>query len=268
MAPIVVFGNLDEVSEDRGFIRVLQLNSMDVATLCYFVCLHKAVSSSSKKVIWIIISIILFLVILLSLSRIVLLAMIVGTIFYLLKRKAYKTITILMIVGTISFGAILQTDVVSGMIELTKNQAESKSENDFRLIEYQHAFDAYPINPISIVFGNGHSHVASSLGKYDQKLQKRMGYDRVDAGFVGLYATYGLIGVLLIFSIFYKALIKKCASEDLPYKCFIIFLIITNIMAFTIFSYGIAFMIALYMLFKDEPLRIKHSKHSTSLCSI
>ena len=250
-APMVVFGNLDEVEDTRGFYRILQLHSIDLVALLYCISLDK-ISRSSKKWIWIIVACGSFALIFLSLTRILLAGIIAVTVVYLLRKKA---IIIILLAAVFSFGGtdyLMKSEIFSGMVEMTKSQIGDKSESNLRMPEYTGAFELFPFHVGTAVFGNGSPHVASSYGQFEERLKAQYYFNRSDAGYVGLYTTYGIFMIIIMLRLLIRVIKCKVPSEYFPYKLFIYFLFIINLTTYTFWSYGIAFMISLYMLDKSK----------------
>lgn len=252
-APMVVFGNLDEVDNGRGFYRILQLHSIDLVALLYCISLQK-ISCSSKKIIWIIVACCAFILIFLSLTRILLAGIVAVTIVFLLRKK---TIIVIILAAVVGFGGtdfLMKNEIFSGMIEMTTNQIFDKSESNLRMPEYQGALELFPFHVGTVIFGNGNPHVASSYGQFEEGLKSNYFFNRSDAGYVGLYTTYGIFMIIIMIRLLIRVLKCKVPPDYLPYKLFIYFLFIVNLTTYTFWSYGISFMISLYMLDRSQDI--------------
>lgn len=246
-APETVFGNLDDVTDERGFYRILQLPSIEMVALMYFLCLNDVLHN--RKIIFnSVVSLILFIVIVLSMSRTLIVGIILATLYYFLRLKKIKLIILIVILVSSSSAVLSQNEVVMGMIDMTKDQFENKSENDLRLVEYQHAIQAYNTNALSFFIGNGDGHVSSPLGARDKFLHDSIGFDKADSGYVSIYCSYGIIGLLILLSVCFRCLKLRDHIENLPYQCFIIVLLIVSFTSNAFIQYGIPFMISVYMI--------------------
>lgn len=251
-APAVVFGNLDEIYDDRGFARIANLKSIDLVYLLYFVSLVKVFTKNQRrKILWVAVLIISFFLILYSLTRMVILGALLVTIVYLLrKRPFFMVLSIAVVAAFYSF--IINNTVISSLMELTTDEISRGSQSALRIVEYSSFLELYPFHFLTALFGNGAPHIASSYGIFEESLKTGLRFHRSDAGYVGLYVTYGLSSIILFFSLFIKVMKQKVSKDAMPFKLFIAFLFIINISAFEFFNCGIGFMIALYMLDRDN----------------
>lgn len=249
MAPFAVFGNADEVNDARGFFRINSVKGIDMVALLYCISLYK-ISNSSKKWIWILVAIGTFVLIFLSLTRILIGAAVAVTIMYLLRKKS---VFLIVIVAFIAFGGtelLTRNDAFNMMSEMTVTQFQEDANSDMRHPEYEGAFNLFPFHVGTVLFGNGAPHVESSYGQFEENLKSQFRFNRSDAGFVGIYTTYGLFMFFLLIRLFIRVIKLKTPPECVPYKLFIIFLFISNLTMYVFWSYGIAFMLCLYLLDK------------------
>ena len=131
---------------------------------------------------------------------------------------------------------------------LTETQINEEEESNLRLVEYNHIFTAYPFHVGTMLFGNGVPHVNSENGKYNEKLKMDLGFHQSDAGYVGIYANYGVVMLLLLGLLLVRAIFKKIPNQLQLYRLFIVSLFILNLTSYSFWNYGISFAIALYAL--------------------
>lgn len=245
-APNVVFGNLEEIQNDRGFYRVLQLRSLDVVCLLFFFSLVQLIKRAYNTK-WLIICIVCFVVIFLALSRMFIFAVLLVSIFFIL-RKRIMLAFVIGIVLAVSSDKLTQNEIVSKMVEMTQTQLEYNEEENLRMTEYNNMFTAYPFHIGTMLFGNGSAHVQSNYGQYEDNLKWNMNFNRSDAGYVGIYITYGITMLILLFLLLFHVALLKVPMNYQPFRLFIFFLYIDNIASYSFWGYGISFAISLYAL--------------------
>lgn len=251
-APAVVFGNLEEIRDDRGFARINQLNSIDLVYLAYFISLVKVSTKKEKlKLLWWMLLIVSSILIIYSLSRMVILATLLITVVFLLRKKPVYLILAVVAV-LISYEYIMSNPVVSSLIGLTQDEVGSGSESALRIVEYTQFTQHYPFRIGTFLFGNGSPHVASSYGVYEESLKSAFRFNRSDAGYVGMFVTYGLSSIVLFIMLLVRVVKQKVSMRAMPFKLFILFLFIINISSWEFFACGIGFMISLYFLDQDR----------------
>jgi hypothetical protein len=205
--------------------------------------------------------------VMLGLTRLIIAATILITFVYLFKRmgvagKVILTIIVILVMSSFSsvLGFVAERDksgIVSSMIDVTDSQLTDVDEDNsnWRIIEYKMGIWEYPRNIVTYVLGSGIPHPESSYGKFEKSLVSNMNFNRSDAGYPALLISFGLLGLLLFISLFIKAGRQKTFKDAAPYKLFIVFIAIINIMQDAIGFFGISIAISLYMLEKD---RISH----------
>lgn len=245
-APEVVFGNLDEVQDSRGFYRILQLPSIDIVCVLFFVFLVRS-SYKNKKLIWGLMAVGCFVVIFLSLSRMLIFSVLIVSILYVF-RNNLKIAFIISIFLFFGYERIFQNEIVESMIEMTETQINEDEESNLRLVEYNHMFTAYPLHVGTTLFGNGVPHANSNYGKYNEKLKMELGFHQSDAGYVGIFANYGVAMLFLLGLLLVRVIFKKIPNQLQPYRLFIVSLFIYNLTSYSFWNFGISFAIALYAL--------------------
>lgn len=255
MSPFVVFGNLDEVSTDRGFSRIM-LRSLDVVCLLYFIALVK-VFENKNKIFWLFVVLFSFMLIFFSLSRMLIFSLCCVTFFFLFRRHFFMSILLVPLLLFVGFKAVKQNQIASILFAMTENQFKYDAASNLRGNEYEGLFRFFPVNPVTMLLGNGTPHVQSSYGQREERLKWSYGFNRSDSGYVDIFVTYGLLMLLVLAILFFKVMNQSVDLQYVPFKLFIIFLYITNITSSNFSLFGVSFMISLYVL---ESQRQKNNK--------
>lgn len=249
--PQVVFGNLEELNNTRGLARISHLQSLDMVYLSYFLSLVNVTLKTTKnKVIWLVLLIVSFLLIIGTLTRMAILSIILVSSFYLFRRRK-RYFIVFTVIFIVAFGYIINTEIVSSLMDLSQEEFSSGSESALRVVEYTMFPKLYPFRLGTFLFGNGYPHVLSSYGMYEESLKSTYAFNRSDAGYVGMYVTYGVFCIILFTVLLIRVLKQKVSPKAMPFKLFVIFLYMINITAWEFFRLGIGFMLALYILNKD-----------------
>lgn len=263
-APIVLFGNLDEVDNDRGFFRILQLNGLDTLCLFYFICLTRIRNKGLTRLLWIVAAIVSFVIIFLSLSRNLIASVSVVTIvfFFIYNKKALIVFATILLLG--GYSMISKNEIFESMILLTESHIESQSENNLRMTEYTNFYKLYPFHIGTTIFGNGEPHVISDYGKREEMLKDNVGFNRSDSGYVHLYVSYGIAMLLVFIAILIKVIKQKVCYQFFCYKMFIYMLFAVNVLTTAFFLYAVSFVLSLYAL---ETLRTAEQNKNNIILS-
>ena len=81
-APAVVFGSFEELDNNRGFYRILQLSSLDTVCLSFFISLSQSITQNKNRIKWIVLSVCSFLVIFLALSRMMVFSILIVSVLF------------------------------------------------------------------------------------------------------------------------------------------------------------------------------------------
>ena len=259
-APRVLFGNLEEIGDERGFFRILQLNGIDTLCLFYFICLMNMCKKGGKKSFWVIAAIVSYVVVFLSLSRNLILSISLVTLVFLFiyNKKILVGATIIMALG--GYSLLSQNEIVDSLYTMTHDQIEERSEGNLRLVEYTQFTEHFPFHVGTMLFGNGEPHVASSYGQREEQLKSSYGFNRSDAGYVHIITSYGLVMLLVFISLLFKVIKQRVSFDSKGYKLFVYFLFIVNVLASTFFSYSASLVICLYAL--------ELERQSTARCGV
>lgn len=261
-APAVVFGSFEELDNNRGFYRILQLSSLDTVCLSFFISLSQSITQNKNRIKWIVLSVCSFLVIFLALSRMMVFSILIVSVLFILRKRFVLAV---VIAGLLVFGynQLVQNKIVSEMINLTDKEINSRQEGGLRMVEYKNVFSAYPFHIGTTLFGNGAPHVLSSYGKYNEYLKSSLKFNLSDAGYVGVYVEYGIAMLIVLFFLLVNVVKTPIPIQYQPYRMFIISLFIVCITKYAFWSYGISFAISLYALsLSDSPPQAITAEHS------
>lgn len=249
-APRVVFGLAEELGDDRGFFRVIGLPGLHLLLLFYYYALYKATTANKKRVLWVSICIVSLVIIVLSLTRTIILSTVLISSIYLFKKRPKAAIVTAIFLLFGGWNLIMNSKVASSMLELTQSQNERADNNELaiRNEEYSLLFELFPPHPVTTIVGNGTPHTESSYGKREEQLKEVYKFHRSDAGYVSIFLTYGVVGVIVFFG-FLKKAYKTIASEDmLCYKMYIYSFFIINMTGDSYVKNMIPFVLAIYGL--------------------
>lgn len=109
---------------------------------------------------------------------------------------------------------------------------QTADKDDISTVARLNAYRLYGLelndwNPFTIILGNGDPGRGTLYQRYIQNIEMRHWAVRADVGIVGMYYTYGLIYITVIF-IFFLKIIRKWKFVDLYLKLFVIFIICTS----------------------------------------
>lgn len=265
-APELVFGqgDLDEIVDDsRGVFR-LRIAGSTFAVLGFFMSINKYVIT--KRRIWIFVFSILYIVILLNVTRqVIALSFLIGIgyLFYKTKWKWYALIGSFFLyfaVGTIEFK---NDSIAYKIINISEEQVsdQKRGEDDIRIQEYKHFFFNYTEGFFTFLVGNGISHGESNFGKKDTKLAKQYLFWDSDVGYAHIYIRFGIIALVLYIIILYKAVKQKTDDKIVYAKLYVIYLILANIASTPILWDPILLSITFYLLESDYQKKRLIKKH-------
>ncbi len=251
MAPIHVFGIEREggIEDTRGIFR-LSIPGKGIVILSFFLAITKFVETKEKK--WIIIFSLLYMVIIMHVIRqIILWSAIVGLIYLFRKSKWIWLVAILFSFVFFFVNPKLGGNSVLGnLLSETTDQYSSQKSGDenIRITEYKYYFTEYSENIFQVIFGNGVAHSASSFGKMESSLAENKYLYASDVGYAEIYIRFGIIGLLLYGTIFYRSIKQKVLPKYMYAKLFIIYLMFANIAASWVFHDTIIICLSLYIL--------------------
>ena len=235
--PLNVFGYSEDeeitdvsrgIERIRGFIGRLSL------IFAFFLAINKFYDT--KKKIYILFAVLFFFVLVMQLGRMLIFSTGIVTIFYVWIRSRGILITIACILvaavlSGLSFMEIDDNSVVGSLINTSEEQYERQKggREDIRITEYRYMFTEHNRNLATNLLGSGYPNANSPYGKYVKRLNSMRMIYFTDVGYGDMYATTGLIGVLLHFLLYFKCL-KVPLPQHLHYvKLFVLFLIVSNL---------------------------------------
>ena len=255
--PTILYGGKleDEISTTRGFAR-LSIPGMGFIYLAYFLCVNKFVYTNRIK--WLGYAIMLLIGIFSTLTRQSIAACLLLSVFFFLSQvKSIWIKIVVMLFSALLIYFVSTLSFVKILLEKTQEQT-SKYQEDVRVLSGTYFLTSFSPDLLTQVFGNGEA--ATGKSKYGNevlKMKEVFGYYQSDVGFIGVYAKFGLIGILAWILIFYRIFRIKLHPSIRYIRIFIMFFLLTGLTAAFVTSvYYIApICLALYMA--DFKLRKK-----------
>ncbi len=259
--PEIVFGHMGEdgiFDESRGMIRINFVGRGNLI-IAFFLCLNKFKNTNLKK--WLLLAALFFVFNVFQVTRqLILWPVIVGIGYLLWNRKKWCfgvitfVITLYLFLPTLKFS---DDSIWGSMINLSERQAKSQQsgDDDIRIKAYRYFFSEWHDNPLTFLLGTGQPHGASKFGLwYQNKVMVGQNYFLSDVGYASMYASYGLIGLLLWVILYIKG-VKLKVSRTLDYtRMWFAFLILANIAAawYDKPDFLIPTLICLYLMGQDK----------------
>lgn len=236
--PARVFGFKEEMEltdTSRGMERINFVGRLSMI-FAYFLAVNKFYDT--RKKFFILIAAVLFVFIVLQLTRQLILWTGLVTIYYVWLKSKGTLITIacvLIAIGLAGVSLIKFSDdsVVGSLINISERQAESQAsgEDDIRIVEYRYMFTEHNKNVATHLLGSGYAHGDSTYGRSVKRLNETRRIYFTDVGYGDMYAITGLVGLLLYLFLYYKCL-RVPLPQHLHYvKMFMLFLVFANITA-------------------------------------
>lgn len=224
-APRVVFGIEGDrmAGSARGFYRFF-IEGSRIVPLAFFFFLNKFYNS--KKTFWIIVAVILYVIVILHVRRQEIFWTTAVGLYYIFRQLKYRWVYLFLTIGAFSFFINISIDddsIIGIMLNQTNAQFERQSggEEDIRISASRFYLLEYHKNPVTFLLGNGIPNADSSFGTYRESIQSR-GFFTQDIGFIGLFADFGLVGVILYLVLLYKVITQKVSSQYMYAKLFIL----------------------------------------------
>lgn len=245
--PIRLFG---QEADTRGVARFFIPNDCFIYLL-YFLSLNKWLIC--KRKIFAVISICLFIIIVLQVTRQTIIFTTIVSLYYIFKKKKFIIVYLLLAFFALQFLSLSfkEDSAVGSLISLSEQQLKENKHGDtyVRILEYEYFFFEFNPNPIAAVFGNGVPHDESTYGfriLYD-KMMKR--YFLSDVGYAAIYIQIGILGLLIFFSCFYSLYKDKKLS---PYcngaKMYLYYIFLVDTMSYVFSFHIVTFAIAFYLI--------------------
>ena len=232
--PVFGFGAEGELEEDlsRGINRINFVGYLSLV-FAYFLSLNRAFLS--RKRAFYVLSAVLFVFIVLQVTRqIIFLAAFVSIIYLFQKKPKALLLGLLLLILIFGFGNRIEVSsdsILGSLINLTETQMENNQygEKDIRLVEYEYFFTQWSRNIITDIIGNGIPHSSSSYGRMQTHLQDSYGLYLSDVGYARIYVTIGLVGLVLYLTLFIKCCLAKLPENLMYAKLFMLYLMLSNI---------------------------------------
>lgn len=208
--PTIIFDV--RIVEDRGTVRIFMAGFLFLS-IAYFLSLSKIFRDFS---FFRLISLLLFMSIFILMgTRQILFSILLLTIMYILFSKAVKSrilIFLLMSMAIIPI-IILFQDIFISLIDLSKNQSESLTENVRLRAAIFFLTEFFP-NNLAYITGNGVDSANSYYGFMVQMYKDAYGFYQSDIGLIGDYTKFGAAYVLGVFYILFKIIFGRISPEN------------------------------------------------------
>ena len=195
------------------------------------------------------------IMIILSVTRqIIAITLILGTLFFLKKSNIYQKIIFVITISLFTIYILPQIPIYKALVETTQNQIDNNKnkKEDVRIRAARFYLDEYQTNDITRIFGNGIPSIGNSKWGDDfENTTRNEGYYSSDIGWIGFYWHFGIITVLGVFILLFKAAtIKKSPDHEyLTYYCWAIILLSIMSAPILIYRQVIDIMFVLYLTF-------------------
>jgi hypothetical protein len=260
--PTVIFGShsADEISDDRGFARIL-IAGLGFIYLLYFLALNNYFTTKNKK--WLFISVFCFVGIFMTLTRQVIFSCVLLSFLLMYMRlnlgKRFLAFGLAIAVGAY---VIPNLKFVQILVNQTKEQSTSYKD-DQRFMAFTYYLNDFAPDEFARIFGNGEASLGNSYyGIYMQNVQTERHLFQSDVGFVGFYAKFGLIGILGWILVFFRVIITKFPPDAIYLKLFILLVLFTGLSSSMPFNenYIPAIAISFYLIDKTALVQQKKRK--------
>lgn len=252
MLPQIIFGGRDETDNlSRGFIRFYIPTKENLAFLLFY---YLSLYVNYKKKIYLCLSFLVYIVIVLHVSRQMIVWSGLFGILFLTKQYLYNIkslITVTLVLFMFGFYFINTSNVVTSLIEMTEESQggiNSLGTDNIRIEAMQYFIKNYSDNIFTIIFGNGYSSSFDALARHEQVF-KNLGYYRADVGFVGMYCDTGVISVILYITLFIKVLLFTKVEKKYEYlKYYILYIIFSYLGSHSLTSNLVFVIMSIYIL--------------------
>lgn len=238
MLPTPIFGyNEDgEMNDDesRGMVRINFVGRLSLI-FAYFLSINRAYITRNKK--YVILAIILFVFLVMQLTRQLILWTALVTIIYIFQKNRKLIIfSCIILCFAFLYGANIkfsEDSIIGSMIEMTENQLENnqKKEEDIRITQYRYMFTQWSPNVAADIIGNGMPHGDSTYGSFYYNLIRQHRIILADIGYGCMFVVTGWIGLILYLILFIRCCFTRIPEELMYAKMFMLFMIPANIAA-------------------------------------
>lgn len=224
-------GEITEINSGRGFYR-FKISGSEFIYLLFYWMINKYINS--KKIKYLFFSCILFLMIILMLSRQhIIVNLFIASLWLLKDLSLIKKVIFMSSISILSFFIIPQTTIYQNMAELTENQLEMNNggKDDIRMQAYKYYLFDYNDSLGETIFGNGLYHSKSEWGKSVSKIIENKGLVLSDVGFASLFHQFGIIGIIILGFFFFKIFKQSHDKQHLFIKYYILSILGGNILS-------------------------------------
>jgi hypothetical protein len=244
--PTAVFGDIENVSTDRGFER-LRLDGRGFLLLFSFYSLGRFLAN--KNFWWLGIYFVTMVAVIMLLTRsIMIVSFIISVLFIIRNTSILKKFLGAILIGCLLY-FITQMAFFNILVEQTLVQTEN-IEDDIRVESAYFYMNNFPPDNFARIFGNGEPSIGSNFSKVSYFLKDNMGLYQSDIGYLGLYSKFGILAILAYLVIIYRTYRISVPDEYLYCKYFLYFIFLISIIVDAPFntSFIAAIAIALYIL--------------------
>ena len=229
MLPYIVFGSIEnELDNSRGFFR-LSIPFIEFFVFYLLYSVNQWVEYKKKKDI--IFAAILYLFIIFSLTRQIILLSTVLSLILILKRMSVVKKIMLTIAVILLFHFVLpQIPVYQSLMETSKEQIERNEDHeDVRLNAYEFYIYKNQTNALTPFFGNG---VPSFISPWGKRFETEIIHEHafaVDVGWAGFYWYFGFFTTLALFLLLCRAIRKRKSKDNKYLSYWLTFIIFTSL---------------------------------------
>lgn len=209
---------------DRGTLRIF-MPGAGFLVIAYFIWLHSFFKTYKFKYFLLLLGAMMVFVLLGT--RQVLASMLLLSIVFMLQSKVIKSrVLFFMLIGVALVPVyFLFQDIINSMLDVTVSQSQSAGTN-VRVKAARYFLFDFNKNDLAYFIGNG-APGSSAYGLRMAGIAERYGYYRSDLGLIGEYTQYGVLFVVGVFIIFYRALSSQIPEDLMFIKYNFLGLIIT-----------------------------------------
>ena len=252
-APIEVFHTSDyeELNDGRGLFR-LRLDGLSYVVMAFFISLNKFVDNE-KKWGWLLFAVLLFVGIVLQLTRqVIFLTFLIGILYivnYKKKWLVYILVSSLILFSFLS-SEIFDDGIIGTMTELTENQLDEHQQGneDIRVTEYRFFFTEFNKSPVGFLFGNGLAHSYSEYGEYLLFLASNYGLFPSDVGYAHIFVCLGLVGLFVFYLLMRKGLKTPLSQGFIYLKLYMFYVLLGNIASSPFMKDIVPFVLCIYLI--------------------
>lgn len=224
------------VDESRGTIRIFQ-EGLSYLILSYFYILNK---SFNKVTISGLALLLLFLsVIILMATRQLIASIFLLTIVNILTSRRVKSKILIMalVAGAIIPIGIMFNDVITNMIDLSRQQGEDIKQNIRILAGTFFLTDFFP-NNLAYITGNGADSLNSSYGMMILFYKEVLRFYQSDVGLIGDFSKFGLFFLIGVIIILLKVFFFRFPEKIVYIKFYFLFVVLTSVTGAGVFGEG------------------------------